>query len=209
MGENSWLKDVKKPPRNIKQLSKRTPYDPNSTVVYEGQCEQIKCTVQDFPRGFERTNKPNRADLSLLKSKLAEFTQLETDEERSNWLKAYWSDVQVQKLIDADIQWRMDNGLFKYYTAVYDVVSNNAKYTCVLDTNITIQTHRPPGNTKMNTSKFKFVLKKIMIVAVNDSICGGGEDDYESAIEQDSVPGQKHQNSSGFTLAKSAKKQKY
>lgn len=113
--------------------------------------------------------------------------------------------MQVQKLVDADIQWRMDNGLFKYYAAVHNVLANNTKYTCVLDTNITIQTNRPPGNQKMNSSKYKFVLKKIMIVAVNDSICG----DDGSETETDDTPGQKHFNSGGYSSAKSAKKQKF
>lgn len=210
LGEAALLKDIAKPPRELRMLDRRQPYNPHKTIVYEGQCEPIKCSVQEFPHSLRPTIDRERPDITLLEERVEEFSSLATLQEKNDWLKAYWSDASIQKLIEDDMKWRARDGLNKYKQEIYDSLVDNKNYTCLVETSIGIQTSKDSKTTKVLGKKMKFTAKKrIAIIAVNNSgVEENSGEDYDRSYDNDDADYKKRRpaTSGGFTQAKRSKR---
>lgn len=174
MGDSSWIKEVNKPACELKFLDRRVPYDPYKTVVYEGQCETIKCTVKDFPNALVAPKDKEGRKIALLVERAKEY---ENAEDKPAWLKTYWSDPEIQKLVGADILWRARNGYNQYKQSVYNVLVNSKSYLCWLESSVVVQTQKAN-----NKRRLKFNVRQINLLAhgekggLNDS-----DDDGEAS----------------------------
>lgn len=154
----------------------------------------------------------------MLEDMLAEHA---TAADSAAWLKTYWANPEVQKLVDADIKWRMRNGFNQYKQAVYNALFHNKNYQIMAEVTATSQVYTPT-NSKTSDVKLKFTAQQLTILAVSEHAgygeqaeggsggSGGGRDSSEESEDEEATSSSKRRNPSpnkkGFGRAKRSKR---